>query len=138
MGIANILFGIDIHSNKLKIKKMKGIDKKLDDAWSLAVKTRAGFKCEVCGSTDKQLNSHHIVGRTNRMTRWEVRNGVCLCVAHHKFGKQSAHEDPLWFTEWLGKNRKNDVEYINGIKNTIKKWQTEEKEELLKQLKQIK
>ena len=97
------------------------LTKKLDTAWSQAVKKRSGHKCEVCGK-EEGLNSHHIVGRTNRTTRWDVRNGVTLCIFHHKFGRQSAHEDPLWFKEWLEDQRWEDVLYLYNIKDTITKW----------------
>jgi len=58
----------------------KGIDKKLDNAWSKLVKLRAGNKCEIklCGKT-KYLNSHHIFTRRNKAVRWSVLNGVALC-----------------------------------------------------------
>ena len=109
------------------------LTKKLDTAWSEAVKKRAGHKCEVCG-TSEGLNSHHIIGRTNRTTRWDVRNGVSLCVSHHKFGRQSAHEDPLWFKEWLEDERWEDVLYLYNIKDTITKWTLVDMEDKLKEL----
>ncbi len=31
------------------MKQRKGIDRRLDDAWSLLVKLKAGMKCEYCG-----------------------------------------------------------------------------------------
>lgn len=113
------------------------IGDKLDTNWSALVKHRAGFKCEVCGCPmgKCKLNSHHIIGRTNRNLRWDLRNGVCLCVKHHKFGLQSAHEDAPWFDEWLQKYRKEDYDYVNQIKNTIRKWFRFEKEELLEEFK---
>ena len=109
------------------------LTKKLDTAWSEAVKKRAGYKCEVCGK-DMGLNSHHIVGRTNRTLRWDVKNGVSLCVSHHKFGRQSAHEDPLWFKEWLEDERWEDVLYLYNTKDTITKWTLVDMEDKLKEL----
>ena len=96
------------------------INNRLDKLWRDVTK-QLQPRCEVCGSRDK-LNSHHIVGRRNLMTRWDVRNCAVLCVSHHKFGLQSAHEDPLWFDEWLRKNRAEDYEYLNSIRSsTIKR-----------------
>lgn len=109
------------------------LSKKLDEAWSLAVKIRAKHKCEVCHS-ESSLNSHHIVGRRNRMTRWDIKNGVCLCVSHHKFGLQSAHEDPLWFKEWLEDKRWEDYAYLYLVKNQIKKWTLEDMQDQLDNL----
>ena len=124
---------------KTKKPLTKGkLSKKLDEAWSLAVKKKAGYKCEVCGIGESgHLNSHHIVGRRNRRVRWDVRDGVCLCVKHHKFGIESAHEDPLWFREWLEDKRWEDYAYLYTIKNQIKKWTLEDMEEQLEELNKI-
>jgi hypothetical protein len=117
------------------MKKLKGIDGKLDDAWSLLVKLEAGFKCEYCG-TDKNLNSHHIYSRSNRSVRWDESNGVCLCVAHHTFSSGfSAHKTPLEFVYWL--EEEYGKVYMDELRlkaNSTKKWMKYEKEELLKEL----
>jgi len=110
-----------VKTKKIKKFNKSKFGKKLDIAWSLAVKKRAGYKCEVCGKTDT-LNSHHIVGRRNHTVRWELDNGVCLCVSHHKFGLQSAHEDSPWFTEWLKENKPNEYKHIEAIKYDYIKW----------------
>ena len=124
---------------KTKKPLTKGkLSKKLDEAWSLSVKKRAGYKCEVCGIGESgHLNSHHIVGRRNRRVRWDVRDGVCLCVKHHRFGIESAHEDPLWFREWLEENRWEDYAYLYTVKNQIKKWTLEDMEKQLEELNKI-
>jgi len=44
------------------MKKLKGIDGKLDDAWGKLVKLEVNNKCEVCGKTTT-LISHHIFSR---------------------------------------------------------------------------
>ncbi len=80
-----------------KIANKKGLDK----LWSIIIKERAFFTCEKCGSKLKQLNSHHIIGRRVLATRWNLENGICLCVSCHKFDKDSAHENPIEFVEWL-------------------------------------
>ena len=54
------------------MKKLKGLDGKLDDAWSLLVKLEAGNKCEVCGITTT-LNSHHIFRSEERRVGKECR-----------------------------------------------------------------
>ena len=118
------------------MKKLKGIDGKLDEAWSLLVKLRAGMKCEYCGKTTN-LNSHHIYSRSKRSVRWDVLNGVSLCVSHHTFNSGfSAHKTPLEFIEWL-KETKGE-EYIDNLRlkaYKIEKLHKHEKEELLKKLK---
>ncbi len=113
----------------------KGIDKRLDDAWSKAVKERAGMKCEYCGKTT-HLNSHHIYSRSKKSTRWDVDNGICLCVSHHVFSSTfSAHKTPVEFTEWLYQYK--GKKFVNKLRkkanNTVKFFKFE-KEILLKEL----
>ena len=118
------------------MKKLKGIDGKLDDAWSLLVKLRAGMKCEVCRKTSP-LNSHHIYSRSKRSVRWDPKNGVCLCVGHHTFRSDfSAHLTPTEFTIWLYEEKGKG--FMNNLRikaNTISKLHKFEKEILLKELK---
>jgi len=108
---------------KKKFSKIR-FRKRLDTAWSLAVKNRAGHSCEVCGKQES-LNSHHIVGRRNLRLRWEVFNGVCLCAGCHMFKTNSAHQNPIWFNAWLEAYRSEDLQRIYSTMNEIKKW-TEE------------
>ena len=118
------------------MKQLKGVEKALDNAWSKLVKLRAGNCCEYCGKTS-QLNSHHIYSRSNRSVRWDVLNGVCLCVAHHTFSsKFSAHKAPVEFTEWLYKYK--GTEFMDRLRlkaNQVSKLHKFEKELLLNELK---
>ena len=114
---------------------MKKIDKQLDDAWSKKVKELAGYKCEYCGKTSP-LNSHHIYSRSKKSTRWDVDNGVCLCVGHHTFSSSfSAHKTPLEFVEWV-KAYRGDVwfHFLCLKANATVKLHDHEKLEILKQL----
>lgn len=68
--------------------------------WSRQVRER-DEKCIVCGRTD-HLNAHHILPKeTYKEFMFEPINGACLCPTHHKFGKYSAHKNPIWFAEFL-------------------------------------
>jgi hypothetical protein len=118
-----------------KMKKLKGIDGKLDLLWSRLVKLQAEGKCEVCG-VERPLNSHHIFSRSNRSVRWDEANGVSLCVSHHTFNsKFSAHKTPTEFTYWLENEYGREfLEELRYKANQIKKWTKHEKEELLEQL----
>ena len=117
------------------MKRRKGIDYKLDIAWSQLVKLRAKGKCEYCGKTTG-LNSHHIYSRAKKSTRWYPENGVCLCVAHHTFSSTfSAHLTPLEFIEWLIEQRgKENIDDLRIKANQTVKYLKHEKEELLQQL----
>lgn len=119
----------------IRLKRLKGIDGKLDDAWSLLVKKRAGMKCEYCGK-QTNLNSHHIFSRSKKSTRWDVINGICLCVAHHTFSSSfSAHKSPLEFIDWLTKYKGTDfIDRLRIKANSISKLHKFEKEILLKEL----
>tara|TARA_R110000803_G_scaffold69058_2_gene131222 strand:+ start:6732 stop:7118 length:387 start_codon:yes stop_codon:yes gene_type:complete len=118
------------------MKKLKGVDGKLDIAWSKLVKLKAGMKCEIPNCRKTTLNSHHIYSRSKKSTRWETMNGICLCVGHHTFSsKFSAHKTPLEFTDWLRAYK--GLDYMELL--TIKAHQTSklhpfEKELLLQEL----
>ena len=117
------------------MKVKKGVDGKLDKAWSELVKHKAGWKCEYCGKRD-YLNSHHIYSRSKKSTRWHVQNGICLCVGHHTFSSTfSAHKTPLEFVQWLFKYKGKDyIERLEIRANTVSKIHKFEKELLLKEL----
>ena len=120
------------------MKKRKGnIDKKLDVAWSKLVKLRANMKCEMTGCTFKPtLNSHHIFSRANKSTRWDVENGISLCVSHHLWNKKiSAHAAGIAFTYWLEEYKGSDfIDALSFKAHSTKKWTIAEKEELLEEL----
>ena len=118
------------------MKTRKGIDGKLDKAWALLVKLRAGMKCEIPNCNKTVLNSHHIYSRSKKSTRWDVMNGICLCVGHHTFSSTfSAHKTPLEFTEWLTGYMGEEKLMLLRIKaNQTSKLHPFEKELLLKEL----
>ena len=87
--------------------EIKRLKKQCDDLWSEIVKLKAGYKCEKCGKgkPDVVLNSHHIITRERKSTRWHVSNGVCLCFHDHFYW---AHVDTEGFREWCQKIRDYD------------------------------
>jgi len=98
-------------NEKLKLKKQKkkekkqnsisSLTKKADKLWSECVKIRDWYECVYCGKKE-HLNSHHIIWRSNKVMRWDLRNWITLCCLHHTFGSEfSAHKQPLLFTRWL-------------------------------------
>jgi hypothetical protein len=119
----------------MKTKQSTGIDKQLDDAWSLLVKLMAGNQCEYCGKQGL-LNSHHVFSRSKKSTRWSLPNGICLCVGHHTFSSSfSAHKTPTEFTEWIKEKRGEDWYVRLRISaHSISKLHPFEKEVLLKDL----
>jgi hypothetical protein len=111
------------------------LDKKLDDAWSLLVKLRAGNECEYCRK-QSPLNSHHVYSRSKISTRWSVHNGICLCVGHHTFSSSfSAHKTPTEFTEWIKKKRGEEwYDKLRISAHMTVKWASFEKEIMLADL----
>ena len=71
----------------------------------------------MCGKYSKSIEAHHIVGRTNRVLRWDLRNGISLCAGCHKLNRYSAHEDPLGFAKWYKQRYPDDYEYLMSRKN---------------------
>ena len=120
----------------MKITQKKGIDRKLDIAWSKLVKLRAGMKCEYCLAKNKQLHSHHLYTRSKKSTRWLPDNGICLCASHHVLNSTfSAHKSPREFNEWLDQYKGEDFMLMLRLKsNHIHKWHEFEKKLLLKEL----
>jgi hypothetical protein len=119
------------------MKKRKGLDGKLDIAWSKLVKLKAGMKCQIENCKHRPtLNSHHIFSRKNASTRWDLENGICLCVGHHTMSsKFSAHGNPIAFTYWLEERMGSDwIDELSFKAHSTKKWTASEKEELLKEL----
>jgi len=75
------------------------LTKVADILWSKII--RQAGECAYCGSTE-HLNAHHIFSRSNRSTRWDLDNWICLCAGHHTFSNEfSAHKTPTEFTYWL-------------------------------------
>ena len=118
------------------MKKLKGVDGKLDDAWSRLVKLRAGEQCEYCGKR-KYVQSHHIFSRSNRSVRWDVKNGVALCAGHHTLSsKFSAHKTPTEFHIWLEEKKGRDfIDTLRIKANAVSKLHDFEKQYLLEELK---
>ena len=116
---------------------MKAIDNSLDTAWSKAVKLRAGNVCEYC-SNPNNLESHHIFGRHNMITRWLPSNGVCLCIDHHRGnGKFSAHLTVKKFIKWLETIK--GVEFMDLLRiesNKAADFMDHEKRDMLEMLNQ--
>ncbi|MCK4576814.1 hypothetical protein KAU34_10430 [candidate division WOR-3 bacterium] len=120
------------------------LTKYLDVLWAKAVKLRANNQCEVvtdrrCPNKSgegqgKGLNAHHVIGRSNLNVRWDVNNGVALCVKHHVFSIWSAHKNPFWFLQKIidirGKMWYDRINKKALRNNGIAKYTMEELEEV--------
>lgn len=87
---------------------------KEDRDWAKAIKDRDGQKCVICGSNER-LNSHHIIPRELHDTKYDIENGITLCVKHHMFSREiSAHNNPLAFFVWMATWRGAQLEYLKS------------------------
>lgn len=119
------------------------LEKTLDKLWGSVGRKKAG--CEVCMTLPPserinyyQLHPHHVIGRNNKLLRWNLKNRLWLCPYHHTFGKESAHENPLWFAEWFKKNRPESYKYLQGLQGVAyKQWSIDELEDMIDKLKLV-
>lgn len=74
----------------------KAQERELDKLWAMAVKERAGNRCERCMKAT-QLQAHHCIGRRNKTVRHIVSNGCCLCAGCHFFAEQNG----ISFAQWI-------------------------------------
>jgi len=97
------------------MKKAESV--KLDKLWKEAIHKR-DVVCQVCGK-ESTPNAHHVIGRRNHSVRWDLDNGIILCSGCHTMCNQSAHQDPLWFTEWFIKNYPDRYDSISAKRNLV-------------------
>jgi len=117
----------------MKKPKRKTQRNKCDRLWSELIRQRNKGCCEVCGKPAN--NPHHVIGRRNLTLRHDVRNGVLLCSLHHTLGRISAHQDPIWFIDWLERQRPDDYFYLQNKREEMT-YQVDY-EERLKELKEV-
>ena len=87
--------------------------------WKLEVKRLANHKCSICGSS-KNLQSHHIESfKDNEKLRYDLKNGVCLCMKCHKayhIGFMHGYRKGATkssFDEFKDLQHKEMIEYVN-------------------------
>lgn len=99
--------------SKVYLKKQIRLNlKRKDTAWSIEIRKD---NCLVC-STSEKLNAHHIIIREYSPLRYNLKNGVSLCVKHHKYCKKiSAHNNPFIFFLFFRKHRKEQFEYLEDF-----------------------
>lgn len=109
----------------------KLIEKELDKVWS--EKVRAVGKCELnCKNNQSVLHAHHIFSRKHKSTRWDLTNGICLCVKCHLY---IAHRDVSEFTLQLIDIKGRDfIDKLRFKAMSVGRWTVGELEILLKEL----
>ncbi len=140
LGKKNPMFGKKlnpIHKRKLakantkRIQNKKNLRMAADRLWSRIILVKGC--CEICGKVE-HLNPHHIIGRKNMTLRYDFLNGICLCVGCHIFKVKSAHQDPIWFIDWLKNKYPDRIDYLGSQRNKITKRTWQDYQELIDNL----
>ena len=118
---------------KIRESKDNFLNKKLDELWGEIVRSK-GY-CELCGRKPPEviLHAHHIFSRRHFSTRWDIKNGVCLCHGCHIY---KAHKDIQEFADWVQEHL--GVEYVDEIRqkaHSTADFTKEEKREIIDKLK---
>ena len=123
--------------------RKKTLKNKLDKLWREAVLLKAGSSCAICGKNDGRLNAHHLIRRSRgKRFRWNIENGVCLCVNDHTMSADSAHAGGLAFADKFREmypERAAWFDMANGHNKQLGPWKPtlEELEEIREDLEAI-
>ncbi len=74
----------------------KDLIKELDNLFREVIRKRDKV-CQMCGKREN-LQCAHIFSRSHFNTRWDVENGMLLCVRCHLF---IAHKEPIRFAQFV-------------------------------------
>ena len=103
--------------------------------WSRAVRQRDKYTCQLCGKKHPEkshnCHAHHIFTRgPHSNLRFTLENGITLCgFGCHKYGRNSAHEAPYKFRDWLIEARGEEFwERLREAAYIPKKWTVEDLE----------
>jgi hypothetical protein len=95
---------------------------------------RRNGECQLWGyggvQCSTQLHCSHIKSRKYTCLRWDARNAIAACAAHHRAQHDHPDQNRLWLVELLGEDHLDDLQcaYLNGKKPTpaerieIAKW----------------
>jgi len=106
---------------KSKLESIPKINRRLYKLALSICRIKANHTCEVCGmkkgdlykEKPQRVESHHIFSRRFMSAmRWDLNNLICLCSICHKLGDKSAHQNPIWFGEWLRIHKPEQYKYI--------------------------
>ena len=111
---------------KNKKSKLKHLS---DQLWAAIIRNKK--KCEMCYAQNVRFNAHHIVSRANHSLRYDLRNGLCLCVDCHF---NIAHRDPIAVIEFLKDERPDDLKHLQKEKRKISQLREKDYEDILERL----
>lgn len=101
---------------------VKTLRNKADKLWSQAVRQRDGV-CRRCGRGPEEitLQAAHVISRRYKAIRWDLRNGIALCMGCHHWGHKQPVEFDWWVQELIGKEtyeslREEALSYVGRVK----------------------
>jgi len=97
---------------KMKIKSKKWLEREALKKWREEVLKRDKVTCQLCKKKPNRIHCHHILPRLIKELKYDVMNGIALCFRCHKVGKNSAHQNSLFFSQWLKKNKPLQYKYL--------------------------
>jgi len=96
----------------MKIKSKKWIEREKLKEWRRLVLLRDKGMCQIGKKKPNRIHIHHIISRQVKELRYDVMNGIALCFYHHKVGVKSPHQNALFFSAWLRKNKPEQYKYL--------------------------
>ncbi len=82
-------------------------------------KVRSLGRCELRGldhiECSGDLQTMHIIGRSNHRLRWELLNSICGCSGHHFWYTNN----PFYFFELVKREFPGRYEFVTQYKNTV-------------------
>lgn len=106
----------------------RSVQKSCDSLWSKCIRTRDPI-CVKCGKPTTE--AHHIFGRANKSTRWDLRNGIGLCSYCHVFSKQGFEQAPYRTDNMDIIDKKLGVKHLNELEELTNQLQKITLEDLL-------
>lgn len=93
------------------------LKRKADKLFGMKIRERG--KCELSGfdqvKCSGQLQTMHIVGRSNHNLRWDITNALCGCSGHHRYYTSN----PFAFFELVRLHFPDRYEYVNQYRNEL-------------------
>lgn len=100
---------------------VKSLRNKADKLWSQMIRERDG-KCRRCGKEPPEviLQAAHVISRRYKAIRWDLRNGIGLCIGCHHWAHKQPVEFDWWVQELLGKEtyeslRQEALAYVGRV-----------------------
>lgn len=110
------------------------IKAKLDKLFTQTVMFRDQRTCQWCGKTQAQMQTSHIIGRTNLHLRWNLNNAMCLCAYCHL---RKWHAKPLESSKWFQDKYPDRFHYLETENQKTVKYSTSDLEDIYQAMKQV-